>query len=138
MPNSKDRVIIDTNLWISFLLTKDLSKFDSIIVDQKLTLLFSQELIDELVEVTQRPKFRKYFPLDEVEELLLKIKSRAIFIKVTSIVSDCRDPKDNFLLSLALDGKATHLITGDKDLLVIENYKKIKILTITQYLTIKQ
>ncbi len=138
MPNSKDRVIIDTNLWISFLLTKDLSKFDSIITEQKLTLLFSQELIDELVEVTQRPKFRKYFPLDEVEELLLKIKSRAIFIKVTSIVSDCRDPKDNFLLSLALDGKATHLITGDKDLLVIENYKKIKILTITQYLTIKQ
>lgn len=138
MPNSKDRVIIDTNLWISFLLTKDLSKFDSIITEQKLTLLFSQELIDELVEVTQRPKFRKYFPLDEVEELLLKIKSRAIFIKVTRIVSDCRDPKDNFLLSLALDGKATHLITGDKDLLVIENYKKIKILTITQYLTIKQ
>ena len=137
MPNSKDRVIIDTNLWISFLLTKDLSKFDSIITEQKLTLLFSQELIDELVEVTQRPKYRKYFPIDEVEELLLKIKSRAIFIKVTSIVSDCRDPKDNFLLSLALDGKATHLITGDKDLLVIENYKKIKILTITQYLTIK-
>lgn len=138
MPNSKDRVIIDTNLWISFLLTKDLSKFDSIITEQKLTLLFSQELIDELVEVTQRPKFRKYFPLDEVEELLFKIRSRAIFIKVTSIVSDCRDPKDNFLLSLALDGKATHLITGDKDLLVLENYKKIKILTITQYLTIKQ
>lgn len=137
MPNSKDRVIIDTNLQISFLLTKDLSKFDSIITEQKLTLLFSQELIDELVEVTQRPKYRKYFPIDEVEELLLKIKSRAIFIKVTSIVSDCRDPKDNFLLSLALDGKATHLITGDKDLLVIENYKKIKILTITQYLTIK-
>ena len=71
MPNSKDRVIIDTNLWISFLLTKDLSKFDSIITEQKLTLLFSQELIDELVEVTQRPKFRKYFPLDEVEEFSL-------------------------------------------------------------------
>jgi uncharacterized protein len=138
MPNSKDRVIIDTILWISFLLTKDLSKFDSIIAEQKLTLLFSQELIDELVEVTQRPKFRKYFPLDEVEELLLKIRSRAIFIKVISIVSDCRDPKDNFLLSLALDGKATHLITGDKDLLVLENYKKTKILTITHYLTIKQ
>ena len=68
MPNSKDRVIIDTNLWISFLLTKDLSKFDSIITEQKLTLLFSQELIDELVEVTQRPKYRKYFPIDEVEE----------------------------------------------------------------------
>lgn len=35
MRNRKDRVIIDTNLWISFLLTKDFAKFDTIIADQK-------------------------------------------------------------------------------------------------------
>ncbi|MEO6231063.1 MAG: putative toxin-antitoxin system toxin component, PIN family [Ferruginibacter sp.] len=52
MPGQKDSVIIDTNLWISFLLTKDLSKFDSIIADNEIKLIFSQELVDEIVEAT--------------------------------------------------------------------------------------
>lgn len=78
MGNQKDRVIIDTNLWISFLLTKDFTKFDTIIADEKLVLIFSQELIDEIVEVTQSIKFRKYFPLDDIERLLLKISGKTI------------------------------------------------------------
>jgi len=52
MRNQKDRVIIDTNLWISFLLTKKYAKLDAIINDKKLDLLFSEELIDEIIEVT--------------------------------------------------------------------------------------
>jgi putative PIN family toxin of toxin-antitoxin system len=52
MRNQKSRVIIDTNLWISFLLTKEFTKFDTIIADKKVILLFSQELIDEIVEVS--------------------------------------------------------------------------------------
>ena len=134
MPNQKDRVIIDTNLWISFLLTKDLSKFDSIIAGNQIKLIFSQELIDEIVEVTQRSKFRKYFELDDVESLLLKIRARTNFIEVTSDINACRDPKDNFLLSLSIDGNATHLLTGDKDLLILKKFGKTKILTITEYL----
>ncbi len=134
MPNQKDRVIIDTNLWISFLLTRDFSKFDSIIADSEVELIFSQELINEIVEVTQRIKFRKYFNLDDVESLLIMIKSRAVFINVTSSVSKCRDPKDNFLLSLSLDGYATHLLTGDKDLLVLKRFGQTEILKITKYL----
>ena len=134
MPKQKDRVVIDTNLWISFLLTKDFSKFDSIIAHNEITLIFSAELVDEIVEVTQRIKFRKYFKLDDVESLLIKIKSRSVFIEVTSGVNRCRDPKDNFLLSLALDGFATHLLTGDKDLLILKNFGQTKIQKITEYL----
>lgn len=134
MPGRKNRVIIDTNLWISFLLTKDLSKFDSILAENEITLIFSQELVDEIVEVTQRSKFRKYFELDDVESLLLKIRARANFIEVTSDINACRDPKDNFLLSLSIDGNATHLLTGDKDLLILKKFGKTKILTITEYL----
>ncbi|MEO6221330.1 MAG: putative toxin-antitoxin system toxin component, PIN family [Ginsengibacter sp.] len=69
-----------------------------------------------------------------MDSLLIKIKSRAEFIKIESIVTDCGDFKDNFLLSLSIDGYATHLITGDKDLLILENYGNTKILTITEYL----
>jgi putative PIN family toxin of toxin-antitoxin system len=64
----------------------------------------------------------KYFDVEDVENLLLKIKNRAAFVNVTSNADACRDAKDNFLLSLAIDSKATYLITGDKDLLVLKTY----------------
>jgi len=134
MPKTKDRVIIDTNLWISFLLTKDFSKLDKLFADETVSLLFSQELLDEFVEVARRPKFKKYFSLADLEALLQQISLHAKFIIVTSKVDVCRDIKDNFLLSLAADGKATHLITGDKDLLDLQQYGDTIILTITTYL----
>ncbi len=102
-----------------------------------MVVILSQELVDEFIEVTQRNKVKKYFDLDDVEDLLLKIKSRALIVKVHRKNMACRDPKDDLLLSLAADGKATHLITGDKDLLVLKKYRKPKILTATDYLSDK-
>jgi putative PIN family toxin of toxin-antitoxin system len=52
----KHRIIIDTNLWISFLLTKDYSKIDGLLKNDLVVLLFSQNLIDEFIEVANRPK----------------------------------------------------------------------------------
>ena len=134
MQSPKDKVVIDTNLWVSFLLSKNFKKLDSLIFGKQIKLLFSHELIEEIVEVTQRKKFRKYFPLDEVETLLEKIRNQAIFITPTTVITLCRDEHDNFLLALAVDGLATHLITGDKDLLILEKIGDTKILTITEYL----
>ncbi len=134
MPKVKDRVIIDTNLWISFLINKDYSKLDKILSNKLAALLYSQELIEEFIEVAQRPKLRRYFSADDLQALLQAISEQAIFIDVSSVVTVCRDEKDNFLLALAKDGKASHLITGDKDLLVLKRFGKTKILTITDYL----
>ena len=69
-----------------------------------------------------------------MEKLLSQIKNVAEFIEVTSDVEICRDPKDNFLLALAKDGTATHLISGDKDLLDIKEFDNTKIITMTNYL----
>jgi uncharacterized protein len=135
MPKPKDRIIIDTNLWLHFLLAKSYSKLDRILSDKLVILLYSQQLIDEFIEVAQRPKFKKYFTSGDLQELLLAISRRAFFIDIFSTVTVCRDPKDNFLLALAKDGKATHLITGDKDLLVLRRFGKTKILTLTEYLS---
>ena len=137
MQKQKDRIIFDTNLLISFLLFQDYSKLDIILSQKKVVLLFSQTLIDEFIEVAQRPKFKKYFSPSDLQTLLLRISERSIFIDVTSQVNICRDPKDNFLLSLAKDGKASHLITGDNDLLTIKKYQKTAILTLTEYLSKK-
>ena len=134
MPKKESKIIIDTNLWVSFLLTKDFSKLDSLFSDGRLRLLFSQELLDEFIAVTQRPKFKKYISSEDLEEIMLNISNHAEFVDVKEEVAICRDPKDNFLLALAQVSKATHLITGDKDLLSIKIIGKTKILTMAEFL----
>ena len=61
MPDKTNRIIIDTNLWISFLITKDFLKLDDLLFSKKVVLVFSQELLDEFLEVARRPKFRRFF-----------------------------------------------------------------------------
>lgn len=128
------RIIIDTNLWISFLITKDYSKLDEILFEKKAILIFSQELLDEFLEVAKRPKFRRFFPTGDIETLLETIEEYAIFVEVKSVVDICRDPKDNFLLALAKDGKANILLSGDNDLLTLGKFGKTNILTISDFL----
>jgi len=135
MPNKGSRIILDTNLWISFLISKDFSKLDEIIFQKKAVLVFSKELLDEFLEVTKRPKFRRFFSKTDVESILETIDEYADFIIVKSKTTICRDPKDNFLLSLAKDGKADFLLTGDNDLLTIGVFEKTSIETISDYLT---
>lgn len=134
MPKARDRVIIDTNLWISFLLSKDYSKLDKLFRQQNITLIFSKSLLEEFIEVARRPKFKKYFSLSDLNELLSEIHLRAEFIDVNSTVILCRDSKDDFLLSLAKDSNASHLVTGDNDLLEIKKFEKTIILKISEYL----
>lgn len=135
MQKNPTRIIIDTNHWVSFLISKDYSKLDEIIFAQKVQLVFSQELLDEFLEVASRPKFRRFFATKDIEEILETIDEYADFVKVKSKIELCRDPKDNFLLSLSADGKADYLLTGDKDLLDLVNFGKTEILTISQFLT---
>jgi putative PIN family toxin of toxin-antitoxin system len=137
MQNKGWRIIIDTNLWISFLITKDFSKLDEIIFSRNAKLVFSQELLNEFLEVVQRPKFRRFFSAKDIEAILETIEEYAVYIKVNTLVEICRDPKDNFLLSLSIDGKADFLITGDKDLLAMNKFGETIILTITEFLNEK-
>jgi uncharacterized protein len=134
MPNKLSRVIIDTNLWISFLITKDFYRLDEIIFTKRCILVFSSELLNEFLEVAQRRKFRRFFSQADIEDLLETIDEFADFVTVETKVEVCRDPKDNFLLSLAIDSKADYLLTGDKDLLVLESFDETKIVTFSGFL----
>jgi len=129
----EQRIIIDTNLWIHFLITKQYTFLDDLFENGKVRLVFSFELLNEFVEVVKRPKLRKYFSEDDLKQMLELINHYADFISVTSNVKVCRDENDNFLLSLALDSKANYLITGDNDLLVINQIEKTRIITISEY-----
>jgi uncharacterized protein len=134
MQNKVSRIIIDTNLWISFLITKDFAKLDDIIFSRKGILVFSQELLDEFLEVAKRPKFRRFFAASDIEEILETIDDYADFIKVETKIDACRDIKDNFLLSLSVDDNADFLLTGDKDLLDLIKFGETNIMTISDFL----
>lgn len=134
MQNKVSRIIIDTNLWISFLITKDFTKLDEIIFSRHGIFVFSRELIDEFLEVARRPKFRRFFSFADIEEILETIEEYADFVNVQTKIEVCRDPKDNFLLSLAIDGNANFLLTGDKDLLDLVKFGETTIITISDFL----
>jgi len=137
MPKSI-KIIIDTNLWISFLLTKQFDFLDSLLTKRKVKLVFSDELLAEFLEVVKRPKLSKYFIESDLEQLIELINQYAEFYTVNSNVEICRDEKDNFLLALAIESKADYLITGDKDLLIIQKIENTEIVTIATYKTIKK
>ncbi|MDP1812809.1 MAG: putative toxin-antitoxin system toxin component, PIN family, partial [Sediminibacterium sp.] len=90
----------------------------------------------EIASTIAKPKLRKYFSENGLEQMLTTLEPFIDLIEVQCSVSVCRDPKDNFLLELARDGKADYLLTGDNDLLDIKKFGRTKIISITNFLVI--
>ena len=107
---------------------------ESKIKNGQVTFIFSDELMTEILLVLRGPKFKKYFTQQEIQELIKSLTLHSDLIEVKSKVEMCRDPKDNFLLSLCVDSNANFLITGDDDLLSLKKIGKAKIITIKEYL----
>jgi uncharacterized protein len=111
------RVVIDTNIWIRILLRGRvtlpiLTAFN----EGKFQLVMSQPLIDELHLVWQRPRLRARIDSDQAERLERQLQQRAIWVELTTIPPNCRDPKDLPVLATAIDGQATVIVSGDDDL----------------------
>ncbi len=123
------KVILDTNLWISFLISKRLSSIDNLIYNRKVILIFSNESIEEFLTVAKRPKFQKYFTDSDLEELLRIFDKYGQLVEVNIEIDECRDFKDNFLLSLAVESKADYLVSGDSDLLTLKRIKNTMIIS---------
>ena len=127
------KVIIDTNLFVSFLIGKQLQGLKGLLINFRLELIFAEQNIQELRIVTQRPKFIKYFKAEDMNDLIELIKAIGQIYTIDKVPNICRDPKDNYLLELARKGKADYLVTGDTDLLEIGKYKGTKIVTIKEF-----
>lgn len=130
------RVILDTNLWISFLISKRFQGIDNLIEQGIVRLIFSNELIEEFIEVVSRPKFKKYFSFNDIERIFSLFEEYGELVKVTSNINICRDKKDNFLLNLSIDSTCDFLITGDNDLLILKKIKNTKIVSIAEFMKI--
>ena len=121
------KVVIDTNIWISYLLGGLLQRIDEKILSKEIKAVVSDETLKELSEVLSRPRFKNIITAERIKELFSLLDSYAIVVSPSQKVSACRDEKDNFLLEVALEGKADYLITGDEDLLVLNVFHNTKI-----------
>ena len=121
------KVVIDTNIWISYLLGSLLQGMDEKILSKEIKVVVSEEMLKELSEVASRPKFKNILTVRRIKELFSLLDSYAIVVSPSQKVNACRDEKDNFLLEIALEGKADYLITGDEDLLVLDPFHNTKI-----------
>ncbi|MGB7519751.1 MAG: putative toxin-antitoxin system toxin component, PIN family, partial [Spirulinaceae cyanobacterium] len=80
-------------------------------------------------QVLNRKKFNKYISLEERQVFLLKFVSSCQLISITKNISISRDEKDNKFLELAISGNADVIVTGDLDLLELNPFQEVEIIT---------
>jgi putative PIN family toxin of toxin-antitoxin system len=96
--------------------------------------LLSQATAQELQEVLGRAKFDRYVRLATRKRFLAALVRRAIIIEIDQSLHVCRDPRDDKFLELAVCGKASFLVTGDSDLLVLNAFQGIPVVTPAMFL----
>lgn len=123
------RIVIDTSLAISAaILPKSISKKEFSLTLKQFQLVSSDSTLAELIDVIYRAKFEKYLTDEMRLELLTVVAQASELIKIRSVIKDCPDPKDNQFLELAIDGKASLILSGDPHLIDINSYRNISIL----------
>jgi putative PIN family toxin of toxin-antitoxin system len=129
------KVVFDTNVLISSIL------IEGSIADMALTkaekfceILSSDKIYGELVKILMLPKFDKYVSLYHRSKFLESFENKATFVKVEEVINVCRDPKDDMFLELAVSGNANIIISGDKDLLELNPFRDIRIISPKEFL----
>ena len=134
MPDRHDKVIIDTNLWISFLIgLKASPAVRKILTDGTVSIVMTDILQQEIMTVASRPKFARYFAPEACERLLAFLRARSEDYPLGDIPARCRDPKDDYLLELVRVADADILVTGDKDLTDLHQFGHCQILTLAEF-----
>jgi uncharacterized protein len=131
------RVVFDTNVIISVMLLP--LSIPRRALDRAMRegrALISAGTITELDEVIHLPKFDKYLSEEERVEFLTTLVHEAELVNVVETVTDCRDPRDNKFLELAVSGGATHIVTGDSDLLMLHPFRGIIVVSPSVFLTL--
>ncbi|MBD1855058.1 MULTISPECIES: putative toxin-antitoxin system toxin component, PIN family [Leptolyngbya] len=137
--SSKARYVFDTNVIVSSLLFKNSNPSKAFrYALQHGEVLLSLELLEELSDVLGREKFDRFITSEERDEFLETFVERATLIEVIERVQECRDPKDDKILELALNGQAEYIVSGDKDLLVLNPFREVNIVTVEEFVRIFQ
>jgi putative PIN family toxin of toxin-antitoxin system len=133
--NKKNRLVVDVSIWIRALLSPKFHVRTREFFKSENLLVASKALFDELADTLRKPYLAERIERTNYEGLVSLLQRNAELIEVRSVVEMCRDPNDNYLLALAKDGNADYLITGDKDLLVLKEFEKTKIIDMKEFET---
>lgn len=133
------RVVLDTNIFVSILIRPgNTLRALTEIVDRQATLLYSADSLAELLDVLRRGKFARFTSFDDTVELIASIVRNGEMIEVSRGTNRSRDADDDKFLSLAESGRADYLITGDKDLLVLQKAGSANIVMPAQFISLIQ
>jgi len=130
------RFVFDTNVIVSAALlagSVQRKAFD-VALDEG-TILISVPTLLELAEVLGRERLNKYLLERERMRFLVALLKEAELVEVAESITDCRDAKDNKFLELVAGGNADCIVSGDSDLLVLNPFRGIPILTPREFLS---
>ncbi len=124
------RCVFDSNVFVSALLLPGSKPRRAVdLASRTGEILLSFAVLAELYDVLNRKQFRGYVEEEDVRNFLAALTREAQWIEVDVKIAACRDSKDDKFLELAVSGNATHIITGDSDLLVLNPFRGIQIVT---------
>lgn len=135
------RVLVDTNVLISFLLSPGeggaIRAIFRALLNNRFTLLLPEQLLNELIaSIRDKPRLAKRISTEQLNRFtaLLTESAEQVAEIETTIPAVTRDPDDDYVLAYALVGGADFLVTGDKDLLVLNGQiSDLTILTPAQF-----
>lgn len=124
------RFVLDANVLVSALLFNDSvpgRAFEH--ARRHGTILVSDASLSELRRVLGRAKFDRYLTRADRDEFLLALTQECELVEIEELVRACRDPKDDHVLEVAVNGRATTIVTGDEDLLELNPFRGVEIVT---------
>ena len=128
------KIIIDCNIWISFLLGKQDYLLKRMLTDIRFDIYICDELLNEIADVARRNKIKKRVSENETRQLLKIMDAYCCHTTISKQAqTNIRDPKDLYLLSLAETIEATYIISGDKDLTDLKFHKQTQIMKLTDF-----
>ncbi|MGH9408007.1 MAG: putative toxin-antitoxin system toxin component, PIN family [Vicinamibacterales bacterium] len=132
---ARERVVVDTNVLISGLFST--TSMPAAALERAVTtgqLVASRETLSELVEKLLSPKFDRYVPRPQRDALLLRLAPLVEIVEIVQQIRASRDRNDDKFLEAAVNGRADVLVTGDRDLLALNPFRGIAIVTPAAYL----
>jgi len=128
------KAVIDTNIWISALMNSSLTRpILNAFINAEFTPVISNKLLKELNDTLNEPKVKRLIPANNAKELVALIDDKSHKFESALKLNACRDPNDNFILSLSIEAKVP-LVSLDKDILVLKELGEFNILSPKEFL----
>ena len=131
---TRERIVLDTNVLISGLLSSTSTPARAVErATSTAQLIASTATLKELMSKLLSPKFDRYVTRERRNALLLRLAPLVEIVEIVQTVHASRDPADDKFLEAAVNGRADIVVSGDRDLLTLNPYRGIAILTPAAY-----